>query len=382
MNKLLEDKIKKIKQENNYRELAFVEGIDFSCNDYLGLANHPKIKQTVITALSSGVEVGSGGSRLLSGNKKEHIELEEFAADYFCADSCLFFSSGFLANYAMFTTLPSRKDFIIYDELIHASVRDGIQASLAKSFKFKHNDLNSLKEAISKAQGLNAQSIWISIESVYSMDGDIVDIKGILELIKNQNNIYHNNIYLIVDEAHATGIFGKDGKGFTYGIQKENVITLHTCGKGLGVSGALVCASNEIIRYMINKARPFIYTTAESPIIAVAVKEALKVLLKESWRRENLLELVRYTDENHLKIGHKTQIMPVILENSPKSIEVASALQGKGYNIRAIRPPTVPQARLRVSLSTNRTKDEIDGLFSEVNQILGKGNEKYCYSRN
>lgn len=366
MNKLFQEKILRIKNENNYRELKQVGGIDFSSNDYLGLGNHPKINQAVINALSAGVEVGSGGSRLLSGNKKEHIELEEYAADYFSADSCLFFNSGFLANYAIFTTLPDRKDFIIYDELAHASIRDGIQASLAKSIKFKHNDLESLKEKISKAQSLNAQSIWISIESVYSMDGDIAEIKGILELTKNQNNVY-----LVIDEAHATGIFGEGGKGFSFGIKNENIIALHTCSKGLGVSGALVCASNEIIEYLVNKSRPFIYTTAESPIIAVAVKESLKVLQQESWRRENLLKLIKYTDETYLKAGYKTQIMPLVLEDSLKSLEVASALQAKGYNIRAIRPPTVPTARLRVSLSTNRTKDEIDGLFSEISHFLG-----------
>lgn len=377
MSKLFKEKLLKIKSENNYREMKSVAGIDFSSNDYLGLAGHPQIKQSIISALNSGVDIGSSGSRLLSGNKKEHIELEEYAADYFGADSCLFFSSGFLANYAIFTTLPDRKDFIIYDELIHASVRDGIHASLAKSVKFKHNDLNSLREEVEKAQSLNAQSIWISIESVYSMDGDIADVNRILDLIKNQNNVY-----LVIDEAHATGIFGEGGKGFSFGIKNENIITLHTCSKGLGVSGALICASSEIVEYMINKSRPFIYTTAESPIIAVAVKEALKISSEESWRRENLLELVKYTDKNHLKTGNMTQIMPLILEDSLKSLEVASVLQAKGYNIRAIRPPTVPTARLRISLSTNRTKNEIDSLFFEINQMLGNENEKYCYSRN
>jgi 8-amino-7-oxononanoate synthase len=373
------EKIEKIKSENNYRDLKFAHGLDFASNDYLGLANHPKIKAAVINYLNSGGAVGSGGARLLTGNKKEHQELEEFAADYFNKEACLFFSSGFMANYAIFTTLPQRKDFIIYDELIHASVRDGIQASLAKSIKFSHNDLSSLKEKIKKAQSLNAEGIWIAIESVYSMDGDIADISGILELIKTQKNIY-----LIIDEAHAVGIFGQDGKGPSYNVTYENLIVLHTCGKALGVSGALVCASSEIIEYLINKSRPFIFTTAESPIIAVAVKEALIISQEENWRREKLLELIEYTNNNlqsrvgslthrqeasnALNTHQHTQIIPIILENSQKALDAAAFLQSKGFDIRAVRPPTVPSARLRISLNSNREKNEIDELFSHIMQ--------------
>lgn len=380
MSKIFENKLQKIKRENNYRELKFANGIDFSSNDYLGLSNHPKIKEAVVNALNSGVSIGSSGSRLLTGNKIEHQILEKFAAEYFNKDACLFFSSGFLANYAIFTTLPERKDFIIYDELIHASVRDGIKASDAKSIKFKHNDLKSLKETIERAQSLNANFIWLGIESVYSMDGDLANITGILELIKN-----YKNIYLIIDEAHSTGVFGEDGKGFSYNLNYENLIVLHTCGKAVGVSGALVCASHEIIEYLINKSRPFIYTTAESPIIAVAVKEALIVSQKESWRREKLLELIQYTNNNYSSIltphpkpspsrgeGVSTQIIPVILNDSLKALSVASFLQSKGFDIRAVRPPTVPSARLRVSLNANRTKDEVDNLFSHILSIVGE----------
>ncbi len=239
---MFEKKILELKSKNNYRELRNTNGIDFSSNDYLGLANHPKIRKSIIKALQNGLSIGSSGSRLLTGNKKEFQILEEFAADYFNAEACLFFSSGFMANYALFTTLPDRHDFIIYDDLIHASVRDGINASLAKSIKFRHNDLLSLKESIDRAQSLNASRIWICIESVYSMNGDIADIHGISNLINN-----YNNLCLIVDEAHSTGIFGIDGKGFTYNIECKNLITLHTCGKALGVSGGLVCASKMII---------------------------------------------------------------------------------------------------------------------------------------
>lgn len=364
MNKILEEKLQRTKVENNYRELKIANGIDFSSNDYLGLANHPKIQQAVVNALNKGMPIGASGSRLLTGNKKEHQELEEFAANYFNKQACLFFSSGFMANYALFTTLPQRKDFILYDELVHASVRDGIKASDAKSIKFKHNNLSSLKEKIEKAQSLNADYIWISIESVYSMDGDIADIQGILSLIKG-----HTNIYLIMDEAHATGIFGQNGRGYSYNLDYENLIVLHTCGKALGVSGALVCASNEIIEYLINKSRPFIFTTAESPIIAVAVKEALIVSNEENWRRDKLLDLIKYTSDKYLNFSHKTQIIPILLNNSEKAVNTASFLQSQRFDVRAIRPPTVPTARLRISLNANREKNEIDNLFSHILSI-------------
>lgn len=355
--KIFEEKIEKIKAENNYRELKSAQGLDFSSNDYLGLANHPRIKAAVVNYLNSDGAVGSSGARLLTGNKKEHQELEEFAADYFNKEACLFFSSGFMANYAIFTTLPQRKDFIIYDGLIHASVRDGIQASVAKSIKFSHNDLKSLQEKIEKAQSLNAETIWLAIESVYSMDGDFADISGILDLIKN-----YKNIYLMIDEAHAVGIFGQDGKGFSYNLDYENLIVLHTCGKALGVSGALVCGQKTIIEFLINKSRPFIFTTAESPIIAVAVKEALIISQEESWRREKLLDLIKHTN-------HKTQIIPIIFEDSQKALDAAAFLQSKGFDVRAIRPPTVTSARLRISLNSNREKHEIDELFSLINSF-------------
>lgn len=365
MDRIFKDKVLKIKESDNYRELNIIEGIDFSSNDYLGLSNHPKIKQALIKAISTNVPIGSGGSRLLSGNCKEHCELEEFAADYFNSESAMFFNSGFLANYAIFTTLPDRSDFIIYDELIHASVRDGINASTAKSIKFKHNDLNSMQNAIEKAQSLKAKSIWISIESIYSMDGDIADILVIMEIIKK-----YDNVYLVIDEAHATGIFGKNGKGFSFNIDSKKIISLHTCGKALGVSGAIICAVEEIIDYMINKSRPFIYTTAESPLIAVAVKEALILSQEESWRREKLLSLVEYTAQSYLNPDYKTQILPIIMNDSQQALIVSEYLQKNGFNIKAIRPPTVPSARLRLSLNVNRTQDEIDKLFSKIASIM------------
>lgn len=365
MNSVFEEKILKLKRDDNYRELKIDSGIDFSSNDYLGMSNHPKIKESLIKALNSGIPIGSSGSRLLTGNKKEHQELEEYAAKYFNSEATLFFSSGFLANYAIFTTLPQRKDFIIFDELSHASIRDGIQASLAKSIKFKHNDLNDLKEKIANALELNAQNIWVAIESVYSMDGDIADIQGIINLIKN-----YNNIYLIIDEAHATGIFGANGKGFTYNLNYENLITLHTCSKAIAVSGALVCASKEIIEYMINKSRPFIFTTAESPLIAVAVKKSLQLLEEENWRRERLLELIEYINKNYQNTS--TQIIPVLLKDSLSALNAASFLQENGFDVRAIRPPTVAVPRLRISLNINRSEKEIDGLFENINKIMGQ----------
>jgi len=370
MNLYFKNKLDKLKASFSYRSLKLAEGVDFSSNDYLGLSNHPKIKEVLIKSLQEGISVGSGGSRLLRGNHKAHIELEEYAADFFKVDKSLFFSSGFLANYAVLTTLADRHDVIIFDELVHASMRDGLNACFAKKIKVKHNNVNDLELAIQKAQNQKAKNIWVALESVYSMDGDFSDLDKVLELINR-----YENCYLIYDEAHATGIFGPNGHGLSEGYDHKKIISIHTCGKAIGVSGALVCGGSEIIDYLINKARPFIFTTAESPLIAIAVKKALEIIDSEPWRRKQLLELVAYTNKAYLEAFKEepyfqSQIIPIILNENSKAVKVAAYLQSKGFDIRAIRPPTVPTARLRLSLNVNHTKDDINRVFSELRYCL------------
>lgn len=356
---------KQLKDQNRYRTLNLPGGIDLTSNDYLGMAAHPLLRETAILALQSGLDIGAAGSRLLRGHTKEHHDLEDFAANHFASPRTLYFSSGFQANYALFTTLPSRNDLILYDALIHASARDGIQASNARGIKFEHNDLNALEDLLKRHRN-RVETTWIAIESLYSMDGDFAPIKEMLELSHKYDSI------LIVDEAHATGIYKKDGKGLCWPhVQQENydrLITLHTCGKAIGVAGGLVCAQEAIIDFLINKARPFIYSTAPIPLQALLVQKSLEILASPDGenRRQKLLEQCRQAQS--LFGGPGTQIVPIILGSDENALTTARLLQDKGYDIRAIRPPTVPEgtARLRLSLSSELQS----GVLQDIANVL------------
>ncbi len=346
--------ISQLKEQSRYRSLNLPNGVDLTSNDYLGMASHPDLRAVAIQALEDGMDIGAAGSRLLRGHTSHHAGLEEFACTYFNAPKTLFMANGFIANYALFTALPSRHDIVLYDTLIHASVREGARASDAKSFKFAHNDMAELERLLNKHKD---KHIWVAIESIYSMDGDSAPIADIYNLIKRYNAT------LIIDEAHATGIYGDNGKGLAYDIvQKhgyDNIITLHTCGKAVGVAGGLICAAEQVIDYMINKSRPFIYSTAPMPMQALLVQKSLEILASDDGqkRRDKLLSLCGQAQQ--LFGGAGSQIVPIILGEDDKAVKLAAAMQEAGYDIRAIRPPTVPEgsARLRLSLSSNLGKD-------------------------
>ena len=348
--KKFREKLRQLEAKDRLRNLKLPRGIDFTSNDYLGLRSHPALRKTAIAALEGGIDMGAGGSRLLRGHTQAHEELETFATQYFNCEGALYFATGFQANMAIFTALPVRGDTIIFDALIHASARDGIQASNAEHVRVPHNDLGAFEEALKKAKGPK----WIAVESVYSMEGDIAPIKELHALAKKYDAI------LIVDEAHGTGVFGSNGKGVTEGLPHDNLITLHTCGKALGVAGGLVCASKDIIDFMINKARPFIYSTAPMPLQAVLVKKALEIVRDEPERRARLFELID-TANKALGTFSPSQIIPIILGDDAHALKAADNMQKAGFDVRAIRPPTVPEntARLRVSVSVNLTEKNI-----------------------
>jgi 8-amino-7-oxononanoate synthase len=343
-----QEKLDQLRARNLYRTLTLPGGIDFTSNDYLGLRQHPALRKAAIEALENGIDLGAGGSRLLRGHTEAHRDLEDFAGLYFNAAKALYFSTGFQANQAIFTTLPDRHDLIIFDEYIHASVREAIQNSHAKQVKIPHNDLNALDDALKNAQG-KYETVWIAVESVYSMDGDLAPLKEIFKLAETYDAM------LVIDEAHGTGVFGKNGKGCTEDMHSDRVITLHTCGKALGVAGGLVCGAREIIDTLVNRGRGFIYSTAPMPLQAVLVHKALELSRDEPWRREKLHSLIAAA-KRFLPVENTTsQIIPVIIGEDAKALEVANAMQKAGYDVRAIRPPTVPDgtARLRVSLNCN-----------------------------
>jgi 8-amino-7-oxononanoate synthase len=339
-------KLRQLEDQNRLRSLNLPNGIDLTSNDYLGLRSHPALRAAAIEALEGGMDLGAGGSRLLRGQAEAHKNLEEFAAKYFGSEKALYFSTGFQANQALFTALPDRRDLIIFDEYIHASTREAIQHSDAKHMKVRHNDLNAFEEALKKADGA---MVWIAVESVYSMEGDLAPLKELAALASTYNAM------LVIDEAHGTGVFGKTGQGLSEDIHGANIITLHTCGKALGVAGGLVCGAGKIIDILINRARGFIYSTAPMPLQAFLVQKALELVQAEAWRREKLHTLINAANRL-LPIEKSTsQIIPLILGDDARAMFVAGELQQAGFDVRAIRPPTVPEhtARLRISLNCN-----------------------------
>jgi 8-amino-7-oxononanoate synthase len=350
------------------RSLEPRRGLDFASNDYLGLAESDVLRDAVTAALMRGVPVGAGGSRLLRGNHPEHEALEFEAAAFFRAETALFFGGGFSANTAIFSTLPARGDLIIYDDLIHASAHDGMRLSKAESVAARHNDPQSFEDAITswRAKGGTGQP-WIAVESLYSMDGDRAPLDALTVVADAHDGI------LVIDEAHATGVFGEGGRGLGSHLEgRSNVVSLHTCGKALGVMGALVLAPRVMRDFLVNRARPFIYATAPSPLVAATVRAALDIAQSQPQRREQLHQRTAFAgQELSAKTGHaasRSQIQPIILGTDARAVALADALKAKGYDIRAIRPPTVPEgtARLRLTITLNTTEADVAALISEI----------------
>ena len=364
--------LSKLDARNLKRELASNSGVDFTSNDFLALGSEPVIVEAVREHLESELTIGAGASRLLRGNHPAHEVLELAASKFFNCEKSLFMANGYIANYGLFTTLPKRGDIIVFDSLMHASARDGIFASLAKGVKFPHNDADAIDSILRRWRQKNVKSFpWIAVESLYSMDGDRAPLDDLFEIADRYGAM------LVVDEAHATGVWGENGRGFTEPYEgRENLVSLHTCGKALGVAGALVCASGELIDYMITRCRPFIYSTAPPPMIAVAISKSLEILESEPERRRclrNLIQLANSELTNKLKMqGSDSQIIPVIIGDDRLALDVACKMQQAGYDLRAIRPPTVPQgtARLRVSITLNVSESEVVAMFGKLQQCL------------
>jgi 8-amino-7-oxononanoate synthase len=347
------------------RRLRLPHGMDLSSNDYLGLSGHPELRRAAIAALENGIEIGATGSRLLRGHRDAHAELEAFAAHHFDVPATLFFANGFQANYALITTLIGRHDVAIFDALCHASMRDGLHAAHADTVKVRHNDLDGFEAALKKPRRDGARA-WVLIESVYSMDGDIAPVADILDLCERHDAM------LIVDEAHGTGVFGPTGRGVTEGLAHDRLISLHTCGKALGVAGALVCARDDIIDYLVNFARPFIFSTAPMPLQAVLVQKALELAAAEPWRRDRLKALQAFLGARLQHLTVHSPIVPIVIGEDTHAVALAEKLQDQGFDIRAIRPPTVPAgtARLRLSLNANLDEDDLAAFATALTGAL------------
>lgn len=352
------------------RGLAPRVGHDFASNDYLGLAGSDVLRNAARAALDRGVAVGAGGSRLLRGNDGEHEALETLAAHHFGTKAALFMGGGFAANQAIFASLPMPDDLVLHDALIHASAHDGMRLGRAETRPFAHNNAGDAQAQIAAWRTIGGKGrIWLAVESLYSMGGDFAPLADFAALAAAHDAV------LVVDEAHATGLYGPTGRGLTEGMDHAaNLLTLHTCGKALGVSGALICGDITLIQTLINKARGFIYATAPSPLNAALVAAALRDLDANPQRRLAALALIDHAHAEAAKRGFpglKSQILPILLGTDQRTMQTAAALQNHGYDIRGIRPPTVPRgtSRLRISITLNTTPDVITQMFADLAQV-------------
>jgi 8-amino-7-oxononanoate synthase len=353
------------------RDLSQARGLDFSSNDYLALAGSAALRDAATAALARGVPLGAGGSRLLRGNHPEHEMLEEEAASFFGSETALYFPTGFAANAAIAATLPRKGDLIVHDALIHASFHDGLGHIAA--IEAPHNDVGAMDAIITgwRAGGGKGRA-WLAVETLYSMDGDRAPLPDLVALAAKHDAM------LLLDEAHATGVHGDQGRGL--GAQYEgapNIISLHTCGKGLGAAGALVCLPRLYRDFMVNRGRAFIYSTAPSPLMAAVVRESLKLCAGAEQERTQLQLLVRHAGAAMRRLGLEpsgSQIQPVILGADSRATQFAQALQARGHDIRAIRPPTVPEgtARLRIALTLHVTPDDLDTMFADLAELMAR----------
>jgi 8-amino-7-oxononanoate synthase len=307
----------------------------------------------------------------LRGNHAEHEALEEEAASFFGSETALYFSTGFAANAAIAATLPREGDLIVHDALIHASFRDGLEPARIQAIEAPHNDVNAMDAIITGWRagggiGPKKGRVWIAAETLYSMDGDRAPLGELVALAAKHDAM------LLLDEAHATGVHGDQGRGL--GARYEgapNIISLHTCGKGLGAAGALVCLPRLYRDFMVNRGRAFIYSTAPSPLMAAVVRTALKICAGAEQERTQLQQLVRHAEDRMRKMGlpvSGSQIQPVVVGTDQEAVRLAQALQARGHDVRAIRPPTVPEgtARLRLALTLHVTPDDLDTMFDDL----------------
>jgi 8-amino-7-oxononanoate synthase len=343
-------------------------GADFTSNDYLALAGSDRLRKALVAALARGVAIGAGGSRLLRGNAPEHEELEAVAAAFFKTEAAVFFGSGYIANYALLSTLPQREDLVVLDAFAHASANEGARAGRAPIAKGRHNDPQSFEDEIGAWRTRGGRGrVWIAIETLYSMDGDRAPLDDFVALANRHEAV------LLLDEAHATGVYGPDGRGLAAHLEgHENVVVLHTCSKALGGAGALVTGPRVLADFVVNRCRPFIYATAPSPLMAIAALEALLILKEEPERRRRLSELVEFAHararKRSINASCASQIVPVIIGEDARTMRLAAALQERGFDVRGVRPPTVPEgtARLRIALTLNVDEAAVGGLFDAL----------------
>ena len=366
----LNEELEARKLSDAFRSLKLVQGkVDLSSNDYLGFAQDTDLHKTILSEINNLRKFGSTGSRLLTGNHSLTEQLEKEVALFHDAESALFFNSGYEANSGLISTITKRNDTIIFDELCHASLREGIRLSNANSWSFKHNDLTDLELKLQKAEGEK----FIVVESVYSMDGDICPLKEIVFFAEK----YKAN--LILDEAHATGVIGSKGEGLAQHLHlhKKIFVRVHTCGKGIGNNGAFIFGSATLRDYLINFCRPFIYTTAPNLMQVIAVREAYRKLEQSQDLLIQLQENCSYF-KNQIKKHPQIKLLPSdsaifsVLIPGNADVKLASVyLSNANQDVRPILSPTVKEGeeRLRICMHSFNTKLEIERLIKLLDQF-------------
>jgi len=348
--------------------------LNFCSNDYLGLANHPRLIQRQKNALDI-YGCGSGASHLVCGHSAAHHSLEEELAQFLGVEATILFSSGYMANLGIVNTILNRHDGVFEDRLNHASLIDAGLFCSAKMKRYAHADMDSLESQLSTS---TSQNKLVISDAVFSMDGDIAPIPELVQLADK------HSAWLMLDDAHGFGVLGEKGRGSLeyYNLQPDKPdIYMATLGKSMGVSGAFVAGSKNLIETLIQFSRTYTYTTAMPAVLAETLRESVLLVEQESWRREKLDELINYFRNSALQLGvnlapSPTAIQPIIIGDNQTTTFLAEELMQQGIYVAAIRPPTVPEntARLRITLSANHQKNQIDRLLDELINAMKKYN--------
>lgn len=373
----LERELEKIRGQNLYRSLTPPKGLDFCSNDYLGFSRDPRFRTAILEKLSQATgpdSVSSPASRLLRGNTSRHQALEQRLSGFKGTEAALIFPTGYQTNIGVFTALVRSQDRVLSDAQNHASIIDGLRLSGCQKIVFPHLDLEAVEEALIRPHPEG--KTFLVTESLFSMDGDVAPLETYAELAKKYE------AYLIVDDAHAVGVFGEErGSGLTerFGVEKRALAIVSTFGKAFGLFGAFVAGPQVVIEYLINRCRSFIFTTAVPPLLLYGVEAGLDLLDAEPERRKRVCLLADRLRQRFKKSGLDTlqsagPIVPVVLGKSERALAVAQCLQEKGLDVRAIRPPTVePEtARLRISVHADHTEQQIDQLAEAVEKAVNK----------
>jgi len=356
--------LEELRGQAQLRTLENLSGINLSSNDYLGLATNPRLKRAVAEAVANAKAVGSTGSRLLSGNTPEWEALESEFAAFAQTDAALYFGAGYSANVGLLSSILKPGDVVFSDAFNHASLIDGIRLSRATKVIYPHADMQALEHALREHSQSTGAKVIVT-ESVFSMEGDVAPISSLLRLARD------HGAELILDEAHATGVLGPQGRGLAAecGITREILATVHTCGKALGSAGAFVCCGATLKNYLVNRARTFIFSTAMPPYFAGQIRAALHLAMQSDAERAHLREIGNVLREELSAMGvafgaSATQIIPVFCGSNESALHVAGHLRANGFAAKAIRPPTVAAgtARVRISLTAKITCEDVQRL--------------------